>query len=144
MKPLLDVDLSRYDNQYIETFLNGYAGLVDDAGEMANEWPDMEDQERQLQRSALIPTWEKRTLLGLLYQASRLTPAQVERLQMLDQQLLEHAASVELAYGPTLGELLHYLFSVGTPLADQSGTLRIETTLSALAQLAETANLKSS
>lgn len=117
MNPLPDMKLERYDDQYIETFLNSYAGLVEDALEMANEWPDMDDEERQLQRSALIPSWEKRTLLGALYLAGRLTAVQIERLRTLDQQLLERAAAVELAYGPTLGELLRYLFGAGTPLA---------------------------
>ena len=138
MDPLPDVNLKRYNNQYIETFLNSYENLVNDTLEMANEWPDMHNQERQLQRSALIPYWEKRTLLGALYQAGHLPAVQAERLGLLDQQLLERAAAVELAYGPTLGELLRYLFGAGTPLANQSGMLRVETTIAALAELAET------
>jgi hypothetical protein len=131
------VNLDRYDNRYIETFLSNYEGFVNDAVEMAREWPEMNEQERQLQRSALLPSWEKRTLLGALYQAGRLTTAQVERLRTHDQQFLEHAAAVELAYGPTLGELLRYLFNVGTPLTHQSGTLRIETTMAALVELVD-------
>ncbi len=63
------MDLSRYDDTYIEAFLNSYEGLVSDAPWMADEWPDMDEQERQLQRDALMPAWEKRTLLGALYQA---------------------------------------------------------------------------
>ena len=137
MDTLSDVDLSRYDNAYIETFLRSYEGLVSDAPEMADEWPDMDAQERRLQQDALIPCWEKRTLLGALYRAGRLHPAQVERLRALDEQLLESAAAVEVAYGPTLGELLRYLFSTGTPMAEQPGTLRIETTIAALAELAQ-------
>jgi len=132
-----DGDLSRYDDTHIETFLRRYEGLVSDAPEMAEEWSDMDDQERLLQRSALVPCWDKRTLLGALYRAGHLKPTQVERLRTLDHQLLEHAAAVEVAYGPTLGELLRYLFSTGTPLAKQSGTLRIETTIAALAELAQ-------
>ena len=137
MNSLPDVNLGRYDSRYIETFLNNYEGFVNDAVEMAHEWPEMNEQERQLQRGALLPSWEKRTLLGALYRAGCLTTTQVQRLGTLDQQFLEHAAAVELAYGPTLGELLRYLFSTGTPLAHQSGTLRIETTMAALAELVD-------
>jgi hypothetical protein len=133
------VDTHHYDSAYIEGFLSSYQEFVRDAPEMAADWPDMEQEERVIQRSALTPSWEKRTLLGALYLEERLSESQVTRLRQLDEQLLEHAAAVELAYGPSLGELLRYLFRVGTPLSDHAGVVRVETTASALADLVKVA-----
>lgn len=133
---LLNLDLNRYDEAYIETFLDRYEDFVSDASEMAEEWEEMDEHERALQRDALLPYWEKRTLLGALYRSSTLSPWQIERLHRLDQRLVEQAAAVELAYGPTLKELLHYLSNSGTPLTQKSSILRVETTTTALIELA--------
>ena len=135
MTTTLTVDTRRYDSAFIDGFLNSYQEFVRDAPEMAADWPGMDEQERMIQRSALMPAWEKRTLLGALYLEERLTPSQITQLRQFDEQLLEHAAAVELAYGLSLGELLRYLFRVGTPLSDHDGVVRLETTVSALAHL---------
>lgn len=135
MKTVPNENLSQYDEARAEGFLQSYEGLVDDIRWLADEWPEMSEEEHTLQRSALMPWWEKRTILGALYRAGRLADPQVKRLSTLDQHLLEQAADVELAYGPTLGEMLRYLFSVGTPLADWPAIVHIETTTSALARL---------
>ena len=132
----LDVDLTRYDETYIDMFLDRYEDFVSDASEMAEEWDEMDEHEQALQRDALLPYWEKRTLLGALYRSSYLSTWQLERLYRLDQRLVEQAAAVEIAYGPTLKELLHYLSNSGTPLARKSSPLRVETTTTALIELA--------
>lgn len=134
-KNLPTLDLGRYDDAYIETFLDRYEDFVSDVSDMAQDWPEMDERERALQRNALLPYWEKRTLLGALYRADRLSTWRVKQLYRLDQQLLEQAAAVELAYGPTLGELLRYLSNSGTPLTKQSSRLRVETTTKALIDL---------
>ena len=135
----LNLDLNRYDEAYIETFLDRYEDFVSDASEMAEEWEEMDEYEQTLQRDALLPYWEKRTLLGALYRSSTLSTWQIERLHRLDQRLVEQAAAVELAYGPTLKELLPYLSNSGTPLTQKSSFLRIETTTAALIDLANLA-----
>ena len=132
----LDVDLTRYDETYIDMFLDRYEDFVSDASEMAEEWDEMDEHEQALQRDALLPYWEKRTLLGALYRSSYLSTWQLERLYRLDQRLVEQAAAVEIAYGPTLKELLHYLSNSGTPLARKSSPLRVETMTTALIELA--------
>jgi len=133
---LLDLKLDRYNDAYLERFLDRYGDFVSDASEMAEEWDEMDEHERALQRDALLPYWEKRTLLGALYGANHLSPAQIERLRQLDQRLVEQAAAVERAYGPTLRELLRYLSNSGTPLTKQASILRVETTTTALIELA--------
>ncbi|MGB0387962.1 MAG: hypothetical protein ACPGWR_24355 [Ardenticatenaceae bacterium] len=135
-RPLVNYKLDRYDNAYLEGYLDRYEDLVSDASEMAEEWDEMDEHERGLQRDALLPYWEKRTLLGALYGANHLSPSQIERLRQLDQRLVEQAAAVERAYGPTLRELLRYLSNSGTPLTKQPSILRIETTTTALIELA--------
>ncbi|MCW5853253.1 MAG: hypothetical protein KIT87_24505 [Anaerolineae bacterium] len=77
-----------------------------------------------------------RRLLGAAYQAGQLTPDQVADLAHLDRELLGQAAAVETVYGSNLRQLAHNLFAWGTPLTEQSGTLRVETTIAALAELA--------
>ncbi len=129
------MDLSQYNQETIITFLQSYEGLTQDVVWLSDEWATMTATERHLQQAALMPCWEKRTMLGQLYQAKRLSPAQIEQLQNLDQQLLEHAIAVELVCQLPLAELVRYLLKIGTPLTQQPAPVRIETTMTALAEL---------
>lgn len=120
------LDLDRYTDKYIETFLTCYDSLIGSAPELAAEWNQMDEFEQLIQRSAVISDWEKRHLLGDLYCADRLTRSQEERLAELDNALLEHAGAIEIAYGPSLADLLDSLIRWGSPLFAQPGTVRIE------------------
>ncbi len=72
-----------------------------------------------------------------MYRAGRLTPDQTARLAELDRALLEEAANVEVAYGPSLQDLMKRLLDWGTPLTEEEGTVRLEVPLRALPALAQ-------
>jgi hypothetical protein len=123
-------------DQQIELYLDAYDRLIANAEFYATLDPPMDAGEQMDAHMAFMQYWGQRHLLGDLYRVGRLTPEQAGRLAELDRQLLERAAAVETVYGPTLHDLLRDLFTWGTPLAGQSGTLRIETTVTALTELA--------
>jgi hypothetical protein len=75
--------------------------------------------------------------LGELYRAGRLTSDEVARLAELDWALLEEAANVEIAYGPSLQSLMTGLLDWGTPLSEEEGTIRLEVPVRALPALAQ-------
>lgn len=121
--------------QQIELYLNAYERLIANAEFYATLDPPMNEGEQMDAQMAFMQYWGQRHFLGDLYRSGRLTREQAERLVELDRQLLAHAAAVEAVYGPTLRQLVHDLFTWGTPLAEQSGRVQIETTVAALAEL---------
>ncbi|HYN88368.1 MAG TPA: hypothetical protein VER55_07550, partial [Ardenticatenaceae bacterium] len=74
---------------------------------------------------------------GALYRAGRLTDDQATRLADLDRALLEQAPDVEIAYGPSLTQLVNRLFDSGSPLLEAQGTVRLEIPIQALPSLAQ-------
>lgn len=132
--------LEEYSSEYVDTFLRNYAGLIQNAEFYASLDPPMDEGERMDAQMAFMQYWGQRHLLGDLYRAARLTPEQTERLAELDRQVLAHAAAMEIAYGPTLLSLVQDLFAWGTPLAEQSGPVRIETTITTLVELVANAD----
>lgn len=126
--------LVKTDSQ-IKLYLDAYYRLIANIEFYATLDPPTDEGEQMDAHMAFMQYWGQRHLLGDLYRAGQLTPAQATHLADLDRQLLEHAAAVERVYGPTLRQLVHDLFAWGTPLADQPGIVRIETTLATLAEL---------
>jgi len=132
-----EIDLDRYNHDHIETFLQNYDSLIGHAAELAAEWSNMDEEEQVIQRSFVMSDWDKRSLLGKLYRAGRLTPDQVARLAELDRALLEEAANVEISYGPSLRMLVESLLDWGTPLTEVEGTVRLAVPFKALPALAQ-------
>lgn len=114
-----------------------YDILIGSTAELATDWPDMDEEERTIQRSFVMSDWGKRVLLGELYRAGRLTSDQVARLADLDRALLEEATNIEIVYGPSLPELIESLLEWGTPLSEGDGTVRLEVPYRALPALAK-------
>jgi hypothetical protein len=130
--------LDKYTSDWIDMFLRNYEVLIGDAAELAGEWAGMDEQEQIHHRSISMQIWGMRKTLGELYRAGRLTPDEVARLADLDRALLEEAANVEVAYGPSLRDLVARLLDWGTPLLEAEGTVWLEVpvrTLPALAQV---------
>lgn len=125
--------------QQIEMYLDAYDRLIANAEFYATLDPPMDEGEQVDAHMAFMQYWGQRHLLGDLHRAGRLTPEQASRLAELDRELLERAAAVEAVYGPTLHQLVRDLFTWGTPLAEGSGTVQIETSITALAELAAVA-----
>jgi len=130
--------LEKYTADWIEMFLRNYDVLVGDAAELADAWAEMDEREQIDHRSIAMQIWGMRVTLGQLYRAGRLTADQVTKLVSLDRALLEEAANIEVAYGPSLQALMKRLLEWGTPLIADGGTVRLEMpvrTLPALAQV---------
>jgi hypothetical protein len=89
----------------IKIALRGYASLIESAQELADAWDSMEEEEQVLQRAYVMSDWSKRNELGDWYRANVLSPAQVDELARLDHALLEQAAAIEIAYGPSIWQL---------------------------------------
>ena len=121
---------------HVDTYLQSLRRTFQSAAELADEWAEMEEIEQFHFRLEFTRAFGLRRLFGAVYRVGRFTPDQIARLADLDRYLLAQAASVEVVSSTTLGYLVHDLFAWGTPLAEQSGTLQIETTLTALAELA--------
>jgi hypothetical protein len=119
------MDLQVYGPGHTESFLLNYEVLVRDLAEVAADWPNLDDEERGHHRAALMQTWGDRKVLGLLFKAHRLSPAQEASLARLDRLLLEQASLMEQCYGLDLSHLLA-IFRWGTPLSRFAQTVRIE------------------
>lgn len=130
-------ELEKYTADWIEMFLRNYDVLIGDAAELAAEWGEMHDQEQTHHRSISMQVWGMRKKLGQLYRAGRLTPDQEARLADLDRALLEEATNIEIAYGPSLRDLVESLLDWGTPLTEEAGSVRLEVPLRALPALAQ-------
>lgn len=130
--------LEKYTTDWIEMFLRNYDVLVRDAVELADAWAEMDEREQIDHRSIAMQIWGMRVTLGEIYRAGRLTLEQAATLANLDRALLEEAAHIEVAYGPSLQALMKRLLEWGTPLIAEGGTVRLEMpvrTLPALAQV---------
>lgn len=129
--------LDKYTSDWIDMFLRNYEVLIGDAAELVAEWAGMDEQEQIHHRSISMQIWGMRKTLGELYRAGRLTLDEVARLADLDRALLEEAANVEFAYGPSLQVLMVSLLDWGTPLLEAEGTVRLEVPLRTLPALAQ-------
>ena len=118
-------------------YLRNYAVLVGDAAELAGEWAEMDEQEQIHHRSLAMQIWGMRMTLGELYRASQLVSDQVVQLTNLDQALLDQAANIEIAYGPSIWQLVKNLLDWGTPLSEEQGSVRLTVPVQTLPALAE-------
>lgn len=121
----------------IEIALRGYASLIYSAQELAEAWESMAEEEQVLQRSFVMSDWSKRHELGAWYRANELSPAQVNELARLDHALLEQAAAIEIAYGPSIWQLVRNLVDWGTPLSEEEGSVQMAVPARALPELAK-------
>jgi hypothetical protein len=131
------MNLNTYTSGHIDSFLLNYEIFAKDLAELANEWPQFDAEERSDQQGTFIQVWGNRHVLGKLFQAKRLTHQQEERLALADQTLLEQATFMERCFGVDLAHMLN-LFRWGTPLAQTSQPVRIETDTASLNLLAQT------
>ena len=121
----------------VEIALDGYAALIASAQELAEAWDTMAEEEQVLQRAFVMSEWGKRHALGEFYRKNALSPAQVKELARLDHALLDQAANVEIAYGPTIWQLVKNLLDWGTPLREEQGSVRLTVPVQTLPALAE-------
>jgi hypothetical protein len=120
-----------------EIALRGYASLIYSAQELAEAWDTMEEEEQVLQRAFVMADWSKRHELGTWYRANELSPAQVNELARLDHALLEQAAAIEIAYGPSIWQLVSNLLTWGTPLSEEEGSVQMAVPVRMLPELAK-------
>lgn len=125
-------EFERSIDDKIEILLNNWNILVGDAAELADLGAEMDEEEQVHHRSISMQIWGMRMTLGELYRARRLTSEQVDRLAYLDRMLLEEATQIEIAYGPSLAELVEDLLAWGTPLTTPEGTVRLDVPLRTL------------
>lgn len=130
-----ELTLTDLTSAHADTYLSSFHRALESIPELAAQWIEMGEAEQFDFRLEFTRAFGLRRLLGGLYHSNLLTPDQVTHLADLDRQLLEHAAMVEQIYGSNLRQLVRDLFAWGTPLAEQPGTLRIETTVATLAEL---------
>lgn len=129
------MNLQVYGPGHIESFLLNYELLVKDLPEVADDWSDLHDEERSHHRAELLQTWGNRKVLGMLFRAQRLNPAQEARLAEIDRLLLGQAALMEQCFGLDLSQLLA-IFRWGTPLSKSAQTVRIEVEPASLDRMA--------
>ena len=125
------------NEKLIEIALRGYASLIGSAQELAEAWDSMEAEEQMLQRAFVMSDWSKRHELGDWYRANGLSPVQVNELARLDHALLEQAANIEIAYGPSIWQLVRNLLNWGTPLSEERGSIQMAVPIGALPELAK-------
>jgi len=125
------------DASQIAMYLRNYAVLIGDAAELAAEWSTMAEQEQIHHRSLAMQMWGMRHTLGELYRTNQLSPDQVQELAHLDHALLEQAASIEIAYGPSIWQLVRNLLTWGTPLSEEQGSVQMAVPVGALPELAK-------
>lgn len=77
-----------------------------------------------------------RKTLGELYQAGLLATGHMTKLIELDYALLEGVTAIELAYGPSIWQLVRNLFDWGTPLREEQGSVQMAVPIIALPELA--------
>lgn len=125
------------DASQIAVYLRNYAVLIGDGAELAAEWSTMAEQEQIHHRSLAMQMWGMRHTLGELYRTHQLSPAQAQELAHLDHALLEQAASIEIAYGPSIWQLVRNLLTWGTPLSEEEGSVQMAVPVQALPELAK-------
>lgn len=126
-----------HDPSQIAIYLRNYAVLIGDAAELAGEWTAMAEQEQIHHRSLSMQIWGMRHTLGDLYRTNQLSPAQTQELTHLDHALLEQAAAVEIAYGPSIWQVVRNLLEWGTPLSEEEGSVQMAVPIGALPELAK-------
>jgi hypothetical protein len=109
----------------INMYLRNYSVLIGDAAELAGEWSTMDEQEQIHHRSLAMQIWGMRVTLGEFYRTGKLNPDQAVRLAALDHQMLDEAANIEIAYGPSIWQLVKNLLDWGTPLSEEQGSVRL-------------------
>ncbi|MEZ4734240.1 MAG: hypothetical protein R3E79_44675 [Caldilineaceae bacterium] len=97
----------------------------------------MDAREQINHRSMAMQIWGMRMTLGGLYRAGLLTPEHVTRLIDLDHALREEAAAIEIAYGPSIWQLVRNLLDWGTPLSEERGSAQMAVPVGALPELAK-------
>jgi len=130
-------ELEKYTPDWIEMFLDNYRVLISDAAELAAAWCEMDKREQIDHRAMSMQMWGMRMTLGDLYRAGLLLPNQIARLIDLDHALLEQAAAVEIAYGPSIWQLVRNLLTWGTPLSEEQGSVQMAVPIGALPELAK-------
>jgi len=106
------------------SYLLNYKLLIRDLPELADLWPDMDDEERLHHRLSFSQTWGMRYQLGDLYRAGRLAAEQEAELAALDDELIQHLDEARLCYGLNFRSVAQ-LFTWGTPLARSDKIIRI-------------------
>jgi hypothetical protein len=129
-------DIEKYTSDWIEMFLDNYQVLICDAPELASAWPAMDPREQMDHRAMSMQIWGMRKTLGELYQAGLLTTGHMTKLIELDYVLLEGATAIEIAYGPSIWQLVRNLFDWGTPLREEQGSVQMAVPIGALPELA--------
>lgn len=109
----------------IDMYLRNYSVLIGDAAELAGEWSGMDEQEQIHHRSLAMQIWGMRVTLGELYRTGRLAQDQAVQLAALDHKLLDEAANIKIAYGPSIWQLVKNLLDWGTPLSEEQGSVRL-------------------
>ena len=137
MQNHLTINARSSNETLIEIALRGYASLIYSAQELAEAWDAMEEEERVLQRAFAMADWSKRHELGTWYRTNELSPTQVNELARLDHALLEQAAAIEIAYGPSIWQLVRNLVDWGTPLSEEEGSVQMAVPVRALPELAK-------
>jgi hypothetical protein len=130
-------ELKKYTPDWIQMFLNNYHALIGDATELAAAWCEMDERERIDHRSMAMQMWGMRKTLGDLYRAGLLLPEHVTKLMDLDHALLEQAANIEVAYGPSIWQVVRNLLEWGTPLSEEEGSVQMAVPVAALPELAK-------
>ena len=130
-------ELEKYTPDWIEMFLDNYCVLISDAPELAAAWSEMDKREQIDHRSMAMQMWGMRMTLGDLYRAGLLASEHVTRLIELDHALLEQAAAVEIAYGPSIWQVVRNLLDWGTPLSEEEGSVQMAVPIGALPELAK-------
>ena len=97
----------------------------------------MEEEEQVLERAFVMSDWSKRHELGAWYRVNELSPAQVNELARLDHALLEQSAAIEIAYGPSIWQVVRNLLEWGTPLSEERGSVQMAVPIGALPELAK-------
>jgi hypothetical protein len=126
-----------FTSGHIDSFLLNYEVFAKDLTELANEWSQLDAEERSDQQGVFIQIWGNRHVLGQLFQEEHLTHQQEERLALADQIVLEQASFMERCFGVDFAHVLN-LFRWGTPLSQTSQPVRIETDTTSLNLLAQT------
>ena len=124
----------------IDALLLNYETFVRDLPEVAADWPTFEQEERSYHQVVLMEVWGKRQALGQLFLEQLLSRSQEARLSHLDYLLLEQASLMEQCFSFDLGRLLA-IFRWGSPLAQSTQTVRIETAMTSLNHLAQALTL---
>ena len=137
MQNHLAINVQSANETRIEIALRGYASLIESAQELAQAWDSMEEEEQVLERAFVMSDWGKRHELGDWYRVNELSPAQVNELARLDHALLEQSAAIEIAYGPSIWQVVRNLLEWGTPLSEERGSVQMAVPIGALPELAK-------